>query len=226
MGHSLRLCSRHRGEVNVSAAATQPSRVKLAPRAFVLLCRHDPAINARLATLDDARVQTAAEIIDVRAGAAAPLLSLTACELALVEQSKDDFRHGRTLTSDEYHADMTAFLADLKTRHAVERCEPSSGPRPIRRNSSSCWRSEQPDTARSWSKQKLVTLDRAIEQLLTVFSRTKVRDPDLGLVVYPVTDTPFIVVYDVDAHELRLHFVFSTGAGDRLEDLDPSSAEW
>ena len=77
-------------------------------------------INARLATLDDARVQTAAEIIDDLASAA-PVRALTARELALVEQSKDDFRHGRTLTSDEYHADMTAFLADLKTRHPAER---------------------------------------------------------------------------------------------------------
>ena len=75
-------------------------------------------------------------------------------------------------------------------------------------------------------EQKLATLDLAIEQLLAVFPRTKTRDPYLGLVVYPVTNTPFIVVYDFDAHELRVHFVFSAGAGERLEDLDPNSAEW
>ena len=38
-------------------------------------------------------------------------------------------------------------------------------------------------------EQKLATLDLAIEQLLAVFPRTKTRDPYLGLVVYPVTDT-------------------------------------
>ena len=73
---------------------------------------------------------------------------------------------------------------------------------------------------------KLGRLDHIIETHIAAFPRTKQRDAKLGLVVYPVTDTPFIVVYDFDEHELRLHFVFLTGAGTRLEDLDPNSAQW
>ena len=75
-------------------------------------------------------------------------------------------------------------------------------------------------------EKKLARLDHTIETHLTAFPGTKRRHSGLGLVVYPVTETPFIVVYDFDEHELRLHFVFLTGAGTRLEDLDPNSAQW
>ena len=74
-------------------------------------------INAKLATLDDERVLTVAEIIDEIAVRASAARSVTPRELALIEQSKQDFRQGRTLTNDEYHADMTTFMADLKSRH-------------------------------------------------------------------------------------------------------------
>lgn len=44
---------------------------------------------------------------------------LTARELELIEQSKEDFRQGRTLSSEEYRADMDAFMAKLKAKLAA-----------------------------------------------------------------------------------------------------------
>lgn len=49
-------------------------------------------------------------------------------------------------------------------------------------------------------------------------------DPDLDLCVYPVSRTPFVLIYDYDDDELRIHFVLHK-SGDR-SDLDPKSAEW
>ena len=76
------------------------------------------------------------------------------------------------------------------------------------------------------TEEKLATLDRVIDTYLALHPAVKRPHPKLNLVVYPISATPFIVVYDFDEHELRLHFVFSKGAGDRLDDLDPGSAEW
>ena len=49
-------------------------------------------------------------------------------------------------------------------------------------------------------------------------------DPDLGLHIYPVSQTPFILIYDFDDAELRVHFILPSRM-DR-SDLDPASAEW
>ena len=49
-------------------------------------------------------------------------------------------------------------------------------------------------------------------------------DPTLGLVVYPISKTPFFVVYDYDAAELRVHFIFINGKP--LGAIDPKSVEW
>ena len=65
-----------------------------------------------------------------------------------------------------------------------------------------------------------------VDNFLAEFPGTKTPHPDLGLVIYPVTDTPFIGLYDYDEHELRVHFILARGAGDRLDDLDPTSADW
>jgi plasmid stabilization system protein ParE len=46
----------------------------------------------------------------------------------------------------------------------------------------------------------------------------------LGLCIYQVSRTPFIVVYDFDAAEVRVHFVLHKSAD--LTELDPNSAEW
>lgn len=62
-----------------------------------------------------------------------------------------------------------------------------------------------------------------IHNHLAAFPRNP-RDPDLGLCVYPVSQTPFVLIYDFDDVELRIHFVMH-GADDRRR-LDPNSAEW
>ena len=49
-------------------------------------------------------------------------------------------------------------------------------------------------------------------------------DPTLGLVVYPISKTPFFVVYDYDDTELRVHFIFINGKP--LGAIDPKSVEW
>jgi hypothetical protein len=42
--------------------------------------------------------------------------------------------------------------------------------------------------------------------------------------VYPVTKTPFVVVYDYDDTELRVMFIFHARAD--LRSIDPVSVEW
>lgn len=63
-----------------------------------------------------------------------------------------------------------------------------------------------------------------IEGLLVTFPAIKKRHPELGLVLYPITGTPFVVLYDYDEQELRVHFIMHAHA-DRA-DLDPASADW
>ena len=52
----------------------------------------------------------------------------------------------------------------------------------------------------------------------------KPRDPLLGLHKHSVAKTPFVVIYDFDASELRVHFIFHKSAHPTA--LDPASAEW
>lgn len=74
------------------------------------------------------------------------------------------------------------------------------------------------------AEQKKEKVLATIDGLLARNPAVKRPDPTLGLVVYPVTDTPFIVLYDFTETELRAHFIFHKSAS--LEDLDPGSAEW
>ena len=46
----------------------------------------------------------------------------------------------------------------------------------------------------------------------------------LSLYVYPVRRTPFVLIYDFDEAELRVHFIVH-GRADRTR-IDPTSAEW
>lgn len=50
------------------------------------------------------------------------------------------------------------------------------------------------------------------------------RHPQHGLCVYPVSKTPFVLIYDFDDDELRVLFVFH-GAAD-LRQLDTAGVEW
>jgi hypothetical protein len=74
-------------------------------------------INARLASLDDEEVMAVADIVQDIADMAAPALDLSDAERADIERSKEDFKAGRTYSNDQYHAEITAFMADLKSKH-------------------------------------------------------------------------------------------------------------
>jgi hypothetical protein len=68
-------------------------------------------INARLPSLDDERVQAVADFVeDIAARDDAPR-QLTTRELALIEQSKEDFKAGRTYSHDQMIAMLDERLA-------------------------------------------------------------------------------------------------------------------
>jgi plasmid stabilization system protein ParE len=67
-------------------------------------------------------------------------------------------------------------------------------------------------------------VDTAIRDFLVAFPSTKTVDPNLGLTRYPVHRTPFVLLYDFDDAELRVHFIYHEHVS--LEDLNPSAAEW
>ena len=76
-------------------------------------------ITSQLASLDDEEVQAVAGMVqsmaDEERESTESVLprELTARELALIEQSKEDFRLGRTYSSDEARAITADFLAKL-----------------------------------------------------------------------------------------------------------------
>jgi plasmid stabilization system protein ParE len=65
---------------------------------------------------------------------------------------------------------------------------------------------------------------QTIRKHLAYFPASRVRDPDLGLHLYPVSGTPFVLVYYFDVAELRIHFVLHKRA-DRST-IDPADIEW
>lgn len=74
------------------------------------------AINAKLSSLDDDGVLAVAGIVDDIAAADDLPRALTARELALIEQSKEDFQAGRVVSQDDYRAEMDAFLSERRTK--------------------------------------------------------------------------------------------------------------
>ena len=74
------------------------------------------AINAKLSSLDDDGVLAVASIVeDIAADGDLPR-ALTARELALIEQSKEDFKAGRVVAQEDYRADMDAFLSQRRAK--------------------------------------------------------------------------------------------------------------
>ena len=74
------------------------------------------AINAKLSSLDDDGVLAVASIVeDIAADGDLPR-ALTARELALIEQSKEDFTAGRVVSQEDYRADMDAFLSQRRAK--------------------------------------------------------------------------------------------------------------
>ncbi len=74
-------------------------------------------ITRKIETLDDEQVSILADIAEDLADRSAPPLELTAEERAAIERSKDDFKLGRTLTSEQYQAEMSGFVNALKSKH-------------------------------------------------------------------------------------------------------------
>ena len=80
-------------------------------------------ITSQLASLDDEEVQTVADMVTSMATEALDATDgilpreLTARELALIEQSKEDFRLGRTYSADEYRAEIDTFMASLHAKY-------------------------------------------------------------------------------------------------------------
>ena len=75
------------------------------------------AINAELAALDDDAVQAVADIVRAMATDSVLPRELTAEELALIEQSKEDFRQGRTYSPEEYKSEMAKFMSGLEAKY-------------------------------------------------------------------------------------------------------------
>ena len=62
-----------------------------------------------------------------------------------------------------------------------------------------------------------------VENTLAAFSKREL-DSTLGLYVYAIRKTPFVVAYDFDDVELRVFFLLH-GGQDRSE-IDPAAVEW
>ncbi len=73
-------------------------------------------------------------------------------------------------------------------------------------------------------EEKRFKVYQTLHTLLALHPRTKRPHRRLGLVVYPITGTPFVLLYDYDDTGLRVHFMLHRRAS--LRDLDPTSAEW
>jgi hypothetical protein len=69
----------------------------------------------------------------------------------------------------------------------------------------------------------LARIDYVIEQHLARYP-TKPIDDEIGLYIYAVSHTPFVLVYDFDDEELRMHFILPARA-DRTS-IVPMSADW
>jgi plasmid stabilization system protein ParE len=71
---------------------------------------------------------------------------------------------------------------------------------------------------------KLRRLEDTIHNHLAWFPATKRPDRRLKLHLYLVTKTPFVLVYDFDDDELRIHFILHASADRRL--VDPNDIKW
>ena len=74
-------------------------------------------IAAKLSSLDDERVSAVAEIVDEMVAPDELPRQLTTSELMLIEQSKDDFKAGRTLSGEQYRAEMDTFMQGLRAKY-------------------------------------------------------------------------------------------------------------
>jgi hypothetical protein len=73
------------------------------------------------------------------------------------------------------------------------------------------------------AERTLARIDHTIEQHLARYPHKPI-DDQLGLYVYPVLRTPFVLIYDFDDEEIRLHY-FLPARADRAK-IDLRSVEW
>jgi mRNA-degrading endonuclease RelE of RelBE toxin-antitoxin system len=73
------------------------------------------------------------------------------------------------------------------------------------------------------AERTLARIDHTIEQHLARYPKKPI-DDRLGLYVYAVSRTPFVLIYDFDDEELRIHFIVP-GRADRTK-IDPMSVHW
>ena len=64
----------------------------------------------------------------------------------------------------------------------------------------------------------------SLERFLVRHPKAKGVHKGLGLRVYPISRTPFVVLYVFDDQELRVHFILHRRAS--LKDLDQTIVEW
>ena len=73
-------------------------------------------------------------------------------------------------------------------------------------------------------EQKRALVFATIRNHLANFPGTARREQAHGLFVYPIGTTPFVVLFDYDDNELRIHFVVHNRA-DRSR-IDPADIAW
>ena len=73
-------------------------------------------------------------------------------------------------------------------------------------------------------EEKRALVEACIVGILAHHPSTRRVELAIGLYTYPVTGTPFVLVYDFDDSELRVHYIFHESS-DRAA-LDMSRIEW
>jgi hypothetical protein len=73
-------------------------------------------------------------------------------------------------------------------------------------------------------RSKKARVFKTIRSFIAHYPHGKRAHPALGLVIYPVDKTPFVVLYDFDDTEIRIHFILHKRADTSA--LDPASVEW
>ena len=71
--------------------------------------------------------------------------------------------------------------------------------------------------------QKSALVFRTIQHFLVHYPMRPV-DSDLGICAYPVSGTPFVILYDYDDTQLRIHLIIH-GASDRTQ-IDLAAVTW
>ena len=87
-------------------------------------------ISRKLAAFDDERGMTVADIVPDMDTAVVLPRKLADRELALIEQSKADFRNGRTYPIDEVRAHSDAQIVSLRAKDPAAPCHAGRSPFP------------------------------------------------------------------------------------------------